>query len=186
MAEVLPIARIGATPMPAVARVLGRYDRAHIESFIEVAIGLLDVMDGDPDSEDATDVEDEPGVADRFRGPAYGPGCPVADIGEEDDEAGQYDEDCFTADWKPKDGPGCAISDQGGCEHDGREEDYDDEREQMLDDVPMLPAVDLEGRRLGVVNLQSSYRSNGEGVRSADSGRLHRTTGLADRPGMPV
>lgn len=41
-------------------------------------------------------------------------------------------------------GPGCEIADPGGCEHDGREDGHDDEREQMLDDVPCIQVVTLE------------------------------------------
>jgi hypothetical protein len=44
-------------PMPAVARVLARYDRAQLAGFIEVAVGLLDVLDGDPDGEPGTWTE---------------------------------------------------------------------------------------------------------------------------------
>ena len=46
-------------PMPAVARVLSRFDRAQLESFIAVAIDLADTLDGDPDQEDATNAEDD-------------------------------------------------------------------------------------------------------------------------------
>ena len=58
-----------------------------------------------------------------------GPGCEVADTGEEDDHSGQADEDgidtayhlvCYT---EGASGPGCTISDPGGCQHDGREID---------------------------------------------------------------
>jgi hypothetical protein len=43
---------------------------------------------------------------------------------EEDDEAGQYDEDCHTARPPIGVGPGCTISDPD-AEHDDREECYD-------------------------------------------------------------
>ncbi len=43
--------QIGATPMPAIAQILSRYERGQIAGFIEVAIGLLDAIDGDPDQE---------------------------------------------------------------------------------------------------------------------------------------
>ena len=43
-------------PMPAVTRILSRFDRPKLEGFITVAIGLLDVMDGEADAED-----DDPG-----------------------------------------------------------------------------------------------------------------------------
>ncbi len=39
--------------MPAVTRILSRYDRANLEAFISVAIDLLDVIDDDPDLEDS-------------------------------------------------------------------------------------------------------------------------------------
>lgn len=65
-------------------------------------IDKLDVMEGDPDLEDA-------------------------DADEEDDPSGQYDEDAWTTFIRAGDmfdsGPGCPIADPGGCEHDGREHD---------------------------------------------------------------
>jgi len=39
-------------PMPAVAAILSRYDRNKLASFIEVAISLLDTLDGDPEAEE--------------------------------------------------------------------------------------------------------------------------------------
>lgn len=65
------------TPPPAaVTRILSRFNRADLSSFIIVAIDLLDVADGDADLEDATGVED------AFESHVYdGPGCPVADPG---------------------------------------------------------------------------------------------------------
>ena len=71
-------------PMPAVARVPARFDRPELEGFITVAIGLLDVMDGDSDlepngdEEDSTLAEDEAGAElhARLEG---GPGCPIGD-----------------------------------------------------------------------------------------------------------
>lgn len=70
-------------PLPAVARILSQYDRTKVESFIEVAIGFLDVMDGDPDNEtngdeaDGSNGEDESGYCHAGRG--LGPGCPYSD-----------------------------------------------------------------------------------------------------------
>jgi hypothetical protein len=43
--------------MPAVALILSRYDRQKLASFIEVAISLLDTLDGDPEAEPATWTE---------------------------------------------------------------------------------------------------------------------------------
>lgn len=45
-------------PMPAVTRILARFDRRQLAGFIEVAIGLLDVMDGDADLEGSNWPED--------------------------------------------------------------------------------------------------------------------------------
>ena len=159
-------------PMPAVARVLSRFDRAQLESFIAVAIDLADTLDGDPDQEDATDAEDDFSLSrDALSDVDRGPGCVVGDsdyctakddriaastgdgqIGEmddaeiataewhtlsaatrraggfdakpldpwcryisedaeDDDPAGQYDEDCYSAPRPQVKGAGCPISD---------------------------------------------------------------------------
>lgn len=69
---------------PAIMRVLAQFDRENIEGFIAVAIGLLDVMDGEPDDEE-TDAEDS--FASHR---ADGVGCPVSDpdFGVDDDGEG--------------------------------------------------------------------------------------------------
>jgi hypothetical protein len=107
------------------------------------------------------------------------------DPAEEDDPSGQCDEDEINSHdmWlqlRGRDfGPGCTISDAGGDEHDGRE------HEQMPDDVPMLPVLSAEHNvftdarvPLGLSNLQSSYRTNGAQVRSADTGSVHIKQGI--------
>ncbi|ALR19027.1 hypothetical protein ATN00_00545 [Sphingobium baderi] len=66
--------------MPAVARILSRYDRERLEGFVAIAIDLMDLMDGDPDLEDddpaGGNVEDERQMAegeDYYRlPPRYG------------------------------------------------------------------------------------------------------------------
>lgn len=82
-----------APPMPAVARILARYDRPKLEAFISVAIDLLDVLAGDPDLEedDPSGQCDEDGINTQLA-LSYGGG------------------------------PGCLISDDD-CENDGREID---------------------------------------------------------------
>lgn len=75
--------------IPALAATMANFDRATLESFVSVAIAVLDCADGD------------------------------ADI-EEDDAAGQYDEDAYTAVLPGGYGAGCAISDNDH-EHDGAE-----------------------------------------------------------------
>lgn len=79
-------------PMPAVARILAQYDRDKLASFIEVAIGLLDTLDGDPDVE-MTGLED-----DFMEHAADGPGCPIADsdhCAAGDDKGGSIDHTGF-------------------------------------------------------------------------------------------
>lgn len=66
--------QIGFAPMPAAARVLAQFDRAKLGGFVEVAIGLLDMADGDPDLE-TTAAEDELGGYHAY----CGPGCKIAD-----------------------------------------------------------------------------------------------------------
>ena len=82
-----PVTMPGAfPPIPAVARILSRHDRSNLAAFVTVAIDLLDVLDGDPDLEDATDLEDDFSIY-TLDLPS-GAGCPIADTGEDDDPAG--------------------------------------------------------------------------------------------------
>lgn len=218
-AEPLDLPTVGFAPMPAVARVLSLFEPAQLATFIEVAIDLLDLVGGDIDYQDSADAEDErlTETAKYFAAP--GPGCAVSDTGDtayvewstirgaakrgpnimagqeddEDDPDRSLDESEPDFSHYAGQGAGCTISDVGGCEHDGREPDSDNEREQMLNDVPMLPVVTLnhnifldERQPLGLSNLQSSYRTNGRGVRSADSGVMHVSDGWQPKPGAPV
>jgi hypothetical protein len=124
-------------------------------------------------------------------------GCVVGEDAEEDDPAGVADEDGVntgpgTFGWGGPAGAGCPISDPGGCEHDGREPDCDAEREQMLGDVPVLPVFSLEHnlftdqrQPLGFSNLMSTFVA-GSGLRSADSGAIHKRGDVAREPGGPV
>jgi hypothetical protein len=76
-------------PMPAVARILSRYDRPSLSAFIAVAIDLLDTLDGDTDleatgdEEDGSFTEDEPCA--RFALAGDGPGCVYSDDDSEHD-----------------------------------------------------------------------------------------------------
>ena len=76
--------------MPAVARILSHYDRAKVEAFVEVAIGLLDTLDGELDAEEDDPTEangdelDGTGAEDDFCEHSVprslqGPGCPLGD-----------------------------------------------------------------------------------------------------------
>lgn len=83
-------------PMPAVARILSRYDRDKLAAFVSVAIDLLDVLDGDADDEPCGDEQDgnfaEDDVAARFANMGQGPGCIVSDFDRAVDDSG-CDED---------------------------------------------------------------------------------------------
>lgn len=95
-------------PMPAIARILSRFDRTKLEAFVMVAIDLMDVADPDPEAEE-TDLEDSfvlSGWAHDFALP--GPGCEISDAG------GHCDEDGINTQFPSGDGPGCVISDEGG------------------------------------------------------------------------
>lgn len=57
--------------------------REAIEALVESLIAILDVMDGDPDLEDATDAEDDftfSPRAEQYR-QTLGAGCPISDPG---------------------------------------------------------------------------------------------------------
>ena len=123
-------------PMPAVARILARFERNQLAGFIAVALDLLDTIDGDPEAEDNADQEatdgdgsDQAWVEWTSMRAAQKRGHNLL-AGEEDDEeddphGGEIDEDApgFTK----RDlalanalgsGAGCAISDPGGGQHD--------------------------------------------------------------------
>jgi hypothetical protein len=119
---------------------------------------------------------------------------------EEDDPPGQCDEDEVNTELRvlrQDYGPGCTISDPDYCNagedritgghvvnpaafsaDQGAGDPEDAEREGLHDDVPMLPVFSLDHNMfsdlrqpLGFSNMQSSFRTNGQDVRSADSGK---------------
>ncbi|MFA7586262.1 MAG: hypothetical protein WCY11_08730 [Novosphingobium sp.] len=115
------------------------FDRNTLASAVEVLVAVLDAMDGDPDEEDATDLEDDFALSTNAQ--LDGPGCVVSDNdscpagddriygdydsgagdsedAEEDDPSGQCDEDGINTEFLGRwnEGPGCVISDP--CEPD--------------------------------------------------------------------
>ena len=117
-------------PMPAVARILARFERDQLAGFIAVALDLLDTIDGDPEAEDNADREatdgdgsDQAWVEWTSMRAAQKRGHNLL-AGEEDDEeddpSGQCDEDGVNTDLAMRrgNGAGCPISDPGGCQHD--------------------------------------------------------------------
>ena len=94
------VAAFPATPpMPAVARILARFEREQLAGFIAVALDLIDTLDGDADLEDNADREandgDEQDVAwiewNTMHGPQKRGHNRLA--GEEDDEDDDPPED---------------------------------------------------------------------------------------------
>lgn len=169
------IALPNAMPAPpaAVVRLLARYSRDELASFIAVAIDLLDLAEGDNDVEangdelDSTLAEDD-FCEHRFAGRGE-PGCPVSDPGEDDDPD--------------------SAADDFACD-----DEWDRETEQLGGDVPALPTVSFQydivtDQRLylGVSNLMSSFQTNGSKVLSADSGYvLTNRHVFRPTPGTPV
>ena len=164
-----PVTLPGTIPhMPAVARIMSRYDRDKLEAFIAIAIDLADTLDGDPEAEEEP-LEDafvahDPAFADMVADNEAGAyvewdsmaactrrtrtTCQVP--GQEDDETTGAEDD-----WPPEGGnfaqssagqhvvggAGCPISDPDLAVDDGPiDGDCDREREQMLGDV-LAPAT---------------------------------------------
>ncbi len=102
--------QIGFAPMPAVALILSRLDRTQLGSFVEIAIELMDVADGNTDVETNGDELDGSSAEEDIWGHGGngmdGPGCSLADAGEEDDHAGgNVDDEGENAD--AEDAAGC-------------------------------------------------------------------------------
>lgn len=107
-----------SAPMPAVARIMARFERDQLAGFIAVALDLLDTLDGDPDVELNGDEAD-----------------------------GSLGEDDFSPQGAPGEpGPGCPLSDPDYAVDDKPcDEPYQDlEREQMAGDVPTVPCFAIE------------------------------------------
>lgn len=78
-------------PMPAVARILSRFDRVQLHGFIAVAIDLADALDGDIDLEedDPSGQCDDDGInTDLSAQWACGAGCELSDPDSSVDDRG--------------------------------------------------------------------------------------------------
>ena len=210
---VAPVTLLGDMDPRDLHRLMSYFDPRQLAGFVDVAIGLIDLSEGDPDLEEGADREASDGddrdvgwtefhTRGRFK---LNPGVlsPAGqhvdeddeendapeddDPGEEDDPAGMVDEDGVNTVTERGyfglpigTGPGCTIS--------------DDDSHGMQHDVPTLPVVALEpniftGARefLGMSNLLTSFHSNGQTVRSADTGNTHRRPAGDNRTlGVPV
>lgn len=193
--------------IPAIARILSRYERGQIESFIAVAIDLLDFTDGD------TDLEDN-GLEDDFTPhPGDGAGCPIADsdcCSARDDDPPYFAGDRAPGDPDDReedDEDRCPAGDDGvfagsalpppTAKIDINAGDPDDAEDwQQTCNVPVDPVFSLEHNifndkrpLLGRSNLLSSFRTNGGEETSADTGNVLRSTdahGGDRRPGVPI
>lgn len=116
-------------PMPAVSRILARFDREQVEAFIEVAIAAMDLFDGDADVELNGDEFDYSGGEDDFclhnvpHG-LSGPGCPISDPDKGVDDEGEITraEDDFCT--HSPSGPGCPVADSGIVDTGGLSESH--------------------------------------------------------------
>lgn len=140
------IARLPTPPhMPAVARILSRFDRDHLEAFLTVAIELLDTLDGDDDDEPDADSEDSDPIETAWFEDLSAQNLSEADWGQrwnacvrgEDDEDDDADS-CIAGDDLARGGPAFPLrwwnrevrkgrqpGDDDDFEHDGREIDDD-------------------------------------------------------------
>lgn len=143
-------------PMPAVQRVLLRYarhDRETLEAFLSVAIDLLDMVDGDIDREDATDLEDDfalSAMATDYA--ASGPGCSISD-----QDAGAYVE-WHTMRGSQKRGPNILA---------GQEDDEDDDAAEQGDHEGQC---DEDGVNTAFDYVRFTYGASGPGCMLSDPG----------------
>lgn len=112
------------TPAATLVDVLSHCSREELADIATAAIDLLDAIDGDPDAEDACDVEDDFSFSQIVRRYhlAVGPGCPISDGPEEDDPQGACDEDEISTNGThhrvgllalKRSGPGCFATEGG-------------------------------------------------------------------------
>lgn len=143
-------------PMPAVQRVLLRYarhDRETLEAFLSVAIDLLDLVDGDIDREDATNLEDDfalSAMATDYA--ASGPGCSISD-----QDAGAYVE-WHTMRGSQKRGPNILA---------GQEDDEDDDAAEQDDHEGQC---DEDGVNTAFDYVRFTYGASGPGCMLSDPG----------------
>lgn len=120
MSDIIPLNSFAkGVPPAAVLRVLSQHSRDELAGFISIAIDLMDLADGDPDAEDAYDLEDDFTFSDITRRhfmPA-GPGCPISD-----QDAGAYVE-WHTMRGSQKTGPNMLAGHEDDEEDDAPEED---------------------------------------------------------------
>lgn len=116
----------GIEPLAAVACALRGFNRDQLGSAIEVLIALMDVADGDPEAENATDAEDDFAISPMAQHFSGSPGCAIGDGGDisaiewtstkpyqrSQMEAGKHEDD-------EEDDPGEEEDPSGQCDEDG-------------------------------------------------------------------
>lgn len=107
-------------PMPAVAAILARYDRKKLAGFIEIAISLLDTLDGDTEAEPATWTE-------------AGNRNTHADLPDDHEQTGD-EKDTGWSEWQSR---GRHKQTAGGYEQaDQNEDNEDDDQDTSAEDAP--------------------------------------------------
>ena len=195
------------------AKLLNRHSPHEIAEAIEVLVDVLDCLGGDPEAEDATDLEDDHSLSPlALQCAERGSGCAISDGGDisatEWHTRGRFKlspgitgKDGMTVsedveeDDAPEEDDGDSAVDDRPCDDVNMdlEEECDAEREQMSNDVPMLPVVSFEHNlftdqrtSLGISNLMTSFVC--KEVVSADTGVVHRfrTADGWAKPGTPI
>ncbi|WP_443970856.1 hypothetical protein [Sphingobium sp. CR28] len=174
--------RIPPLPSFTVSRALSRFDRTQLEGFISIAIDLLDLADGDPESED-DDSEDSFALPGEALANASGPGCPIADAGGDianEDVAGGYMD-------VRSSGPGCPISDPGGGAVDDEAEltNEDGEEEALIGEFSDAAARAVHRTRIQRTRCFPQYRQYRDWG-SREMRREVRNYRLFTPPGVPT
>lgn len=160
-----------AVPPAAVMRVLERFPRRELEGFIAVALELLDTLDGDPEAEDGTDLEDDFTLTTHAELSAEGaPGCPIADA-----------HDPSWIEWNKRSRNKLRIGGHEPSNPAGHEDDEQDDHDE--DDDPAGGAADDLGesdpsrgilrpvygidQSQGPINEREAYRQHLAAIRSA-------------------
>jgi hypothetical protein len=183
--------------LPAILGARRAYEE--LGDLVEMLIAQMDILVGDPDLEPNGDEQDTSFVEWHTRGShkLTAAGFELFDAagedGEDDDPDTCVEDDPLGIDPEVD---CCAAGDDAiiagnpfksmllwaGADA-GPGSDDDEERDQLLHDVPMLPVVSADvdmktGERvyLGISNLMSTFIAGGKGERSADSGRRHINT----------
>lgn len=166
--------RAVAAPLAAVARALAPFNRDQLGSAVEVLIALMDVADGDPDAENATDAEDDFALSPlALRFAEHGAGCTVSDS-----DAGAWIE-WSTMSTGQRRGPNIMG------EHEDDEEDDAPERDDHDEEDDPAGVVDEDGRNtITEREYMGLWLGDGPGCNISDPGENQQMQG--DVPMLPA